>query len=118
MEEQCSLLDMRWRPSIFVWEVSCKSSRAFNLGVTDLGSGDFFFSTPFDSGFHLSCLRIFASFVFSLNTPKSKGLKICILLPFSSLDTPKSKGLSIWILLSYSRYKNSSNSLFSNINQY
>ncbi|KAI5326515.1 hypothetical protein L3X38_035589 [Prunus dulcis] len=64
MEELCSLLDMRWRPSIFVWELSCKSSRAFNLRVTDLGSGDFIFSTAFDSGFHLSCLRIFASFVF------------------------------------------------------
>ncbi|KAI5349153.1 hypothetical protein L3X38_002040 [Prunus dulcis] len=48
MEEQCSLLDMRWRPSIFVWEVSCKSSRAFSLRVTDLGSGDFIFSTAFD----------------------------------------------------------------------
>ncbi|XP_020422493.1 uncharacterized protein LOC109949931 [Prunus persica] len=64
MGEQCSLLEMRWRPSIFAWEVSCKSSRAFNLRVTDLGSGDFFFSTPFDSGFHLSSLRIFAWFVF------------------------------------------------------
>ncbi|BBH04478.1 Plant neutral invertase family protein [Prunus dulcis] len=57
MEEQCSLLHMRWRPSIFVWEVSCKSSRTF-------GIGRFIFSTSFDSGFHLSCLRIFASFVF------------------------------------------------------
>ncbi|BBH04475.1 Protein kinase superfamily protein [Prunus dulcis] len=32
MEEQCSLLHMRWRPSIFVWEVSCKSSRTFGIG--------------------------------------------------------------------------------------
>ncbi|KAI5355435.1 hypothetical protein L3X38_008330 [Prunus dulcis] len=55
-------------------------------------------------GFYLSCLRIFASLLFSLNTPKSKGLKICILLPFSSLDTPKNKGLNIWIPLSYSRF--------------
>ncbi|KAI5356015.1 hypothetical protein L3X38_008910 [Prunus dulcis] len=58
---------MRWRSSIFVWEVSCKSSRTFSLRVTDLGSGDFIFSTSFDSGFHLSCLRIFASFVFRLD---------------------------------------------------
>ncbi|KAI5330961.1 hypothetical protein L3X38_021087 [Prunus dulcis] len=32
MEELCSLLDMRWRLSIFVWEVSCKSSRSFGIG--------------------------------------------------------------------------------------
>ena len=46
------------------WEVSCKSSRTFSLRLTDLGSGDFILSTSFDSDFHLSCLRIFASFVF------------------------------------------------------
>ncbi|BBN69474.1 receptor like protein 19, partial [Prunus dulcis] len=48
-------------------------------------------------------VHLFDSFDSSLNTPKSKGLKICILLPFSSLDTPKNKGLNIWIPLSYSR---------------
>ncbi|KAI5342752.1 hypothetical protein L3X38_010628 [Prunus dulcis] len=32
MGEQCSLLEMRWRPSIFAWEVSCKSSRCFGIG--------------------------------------------------------------------------------------
>ncbi|KAI5354278.1 hypothetical protein L3X38_007173 [Prunus dulcis] len=39
-------------------------SRTFSLRLTDLGSGDFILSTSFDSDFHLSCLRIFASFVF------------------------------------------------------
>ncbi|VVA28732.1 PREDICTED: LOC109949931 [Prunus dulcis] len=75
MGELCSLLEMRWRPSIFVWEVSCKSSRAFNLRVTDLGSGDFFFSTPFDSGFHLSSLRIFASFVFRRSWVRNPNMR-------------------------------------------
>ncbi|KAI5325701.1 hypothetical protein L3X38_034775 [Prunus dulcis] len=32
MEALCSLLGMRWRPSIFGWEVSCKSSRSFGIG--------------------------------------------------------------------------------------
>ncbi|BBN68239.1 receptor like protein 19 [Prunus dulcis] len=32
MEDLCSLLGMRWRPSIFVWEVSCKSSRSCGIG--------------------------------------------------------------------------------------
>ncbi|KAI5328036.1 hypothetical protein L3X38_027432 [Prunus dulcis] len=32
---------MRGGPSIFVWEVRCKSSRTFSLRLTDLWSGDF-----------------------------------------------------------------------------
>ena len=31
MEELCPLHEMRWRPSIFGWEVSCKSSRRFGI---------------------------------------------------------------------------------------
>ncbi|BBG95120.1 receptor like protein 19 [Prunus dulcis] len=64
MEDLYSLLDMRGGRPFFSWEVSCKSSRTFSLRLTDLGSGDFILSTSFDSDFHLSCLRIFASFVF------------------------------------------------------
>ncbi|CAL9028744.1 unnamed protein product [Prunus brigantina] len=41
MEDLHSLLDMRGGPSIFVWEVRCKSSRTFSLRLTDLWSGDF-----------------------------------------------------------------------------
>ncbi|CAL8997036.1 unnamed protein product, partial [Prunus brigantina] len=41
MEDLHSLLDMRGVPSIFVWEVRCKSSRTFSLRLTNLWSGDF-----------------------------------------------------------------------------
>ncbi|CAL8105380.1 unnamed protein product [Prunus armeniaca] len=41
MEDLHSLLDMRGGPSIFAWEVRCKSSRTFSLRLTDLWSGDF-----------------------------------------------------------------------------
>ncbi|KAI5326434.1 hypothetical protein L3X38_035508 [Prunus dulcis] len=56
--------------------------RAVSVGRDVLEAVDFWLGS-----FYLPWLRIFALLLFSLNTSKSKGLKICIFLPFPRLES-------------------------------
>ncbi|CAL8999067.1 unnamed protein product [Prunus brigantina] len=97
MEDLHSLLGMRGGPSIFVWEVGCKSSRTFSLRLTDSWSGDF--SSFLQPSTQTSSIFLAYEFLHPLSSGMHPVLYNCFLDCLVALPIAARQQIAVVILL-------------------
>ncbi|KAL6282779.1 hypothetical protein ACE6H2_013708 [Prunus campanulata] len=103
-DSSAEMEEMGWFLDVCIWRLRYfYRASLFSSSITDFLA---FFSISF-SVHRLPCLLLLHQFRFPFVIPVcySPGLSLCsfIRAPVLCLNTPKSKGLDIWILLSFSR---------------